>query len=317
MKLTVAMILLTAFQVTAAGEGHAQNVTLQLRQAEIPKVFRAIEKQSPYRFLYNYDLPALQRKVDVDVKNTPVLTVLNDLLAGSGLGYRIMNNRLVVIVSTTADNAAVNKTVTGTILSEAGEPLAGVSVRIKGTDFGTTTDAKGKFSLEVPENAVLVFSYVGFDPQEVTVGAQQTINIKLKPADSQMEQVVVVGYGTQKKKDLTGSVSTLTSKDLENRPTSQFGYAIEGKAAGVQVIRSISANGDVEQALDRFGLAAETRPHRAVPDLQRWLDRPWRDPGNEDGAGMGAFGRGWPAACEAEKDRAIDGIGGSGRRKRN
>ena len=238
MKLTVAMILLTAFQVTAAGEGHAQNVTLQLRQAEIPKVFRAIEKQSPYRFLYNYDLPALQRKVDVDVKNTPVLTVLNDLLAGSGLGYRIMNNRLVVIVSTTADNAAVNKTVTGTILSEAGEPLAGVSVRIKGTDFGTTTDAKGKFSLEVPENAVLVFSYVGFDPQEVTVGAQQTINIKLKPADSQMEQVVVVGYGTQKKKDLTGSVSTLTSKDLENRPTSQFGYAIEGKAAGVQVIRS-------------------------------------------------------------------------------
>lgn len=237
MKMTIALILLTAFQV-AAWDGVAQNVTLQMKQAEISKVFRAIEKQSPYRFLYNYDLPAMQKKVDVDVKNTPVLTVLNDLLSGSGLGYRIMNNRLVVIMSANAENKADDRKITGTIVSEAGEALSGVSVRIKGTDFGTTTDAKGKFTIEVPENAVLIISYVGFESQELSVGAMETISVKLKPSDNQMEQVVVVGYGTQKKKDLTGSVSTLSSKDLENRPATQFGYAIEGKAAGVQVIRS-------------------------------------------------------------------------------
>lgn len=235
MKMTIALILLTAFQVTAA-DGHAQNVTLQLRQAEMPKIFRAIEKQSPYRFLYNYDLPGLQKKVDVDVKNEPVQTVLNKLLEGTGLSYRIMNNKLVVILS--GEAATDDRKITGTIISESGEPLAGVSVRIKGTDFGTTTDAKGKFSIEVPDNAVLVFSYVGFEAQEVTVGSQQSLSIRLKAGDSQLEQVVVVGYGTQKKKDLTGSVSSLSSKDLENRPASQFGYAIEGKAAGVQVIRS-------------------------------------------------------------------------------
>lgn len=237
MKITIAMILFTAFQVSA-WDGNAQNITLRLKQAEMPRVLRAIEKQSPYRFLYNYDLPALQRKVDVDVQNAPVLTVLNELFSGSGLSYRVMNTSLVVIIPATTESFAADKRIIGTVTAENGTALAGVSVRIKGTDFGTTTDAAGKFSLEVPDQAVLIFSHVGYETQELSVDGQTSVNIKLKAADSQMEQVVVVGYGTQKKKDLTGSVSALTSKDLENRPATQFGYAIEGKAAGVQVIRS-------------------------------------------------------------------------------
>lgn len=237
MKMTIALILLTAFQV-AAWDGKAQNVTLKLKQAEMPRIFRAIEKQSAYRFLYNYDLPALQKKLDVDVQNAPVLTLLNNLLEGSGLSYRIINTNLVVIMLSNGAALPEDRKINGTILTESGDPLAGVSVRIKGTDFGTTTDAKGKFSLDVPENAVLIFSYVGYETQEIAVGTQQAVTIRLKTADNQMEQVVVVGYGTQKKKDLTGSVSTLSSKDMENRPATQFGYAIEGKAAGVQVIRS-------------------------------------------------------------------------------
>lgn len=235
MKMTFALILLTAMQVFA-GNGNAQNVTLNMKQAEIPKVFRAIEKQSPYRFLYNYDLPALQKKVDVNVKDVPVVNLLNELLSGSGLSYKMMNGGLVVIVSST--NAYESKKVTGKVVSETGEAMVGVSIRVKGSNFGTTSDAKGFFSIEVPDDAVLIISYVGYESQEVAVGNVANITIRLKQSVNQMEQVVVVGYGTQRKKDVTGSIATLSAKDLENRPNTQFGYAIEGKAAGVQVIRS-------------------------------------------------------------------------------
>lgn len=236
MKMTVALILLTAFQVFA-GHGNAQVVTLQMKQAEMPKVFKAIEKQSNYRFLYNFDLPALQKKIDVDVKNTAVLSVLNELLSGTGLSYKIMNGELVVIVSSLEAEAASRKII-GTVVSDKGTAIEGVSVRVKGTNFGTVTDAKGSFSIEVPEKAVLVFSSIGYEAQEISVDKSDNLKIVMKAAETQLDQVVVVGYGTQKKKDLTGSVAVLGSKDIENRPNTQFGYAIEGKAAGVQIIRS-------------------------------------------------------------------------------
>ncbi len=235
MKMTFALILLTAMQVFA-GNGNAQNVTLNLKQTEIPKVFRAIEKQSPYRFLYNYDLPALQKKIDVNVNDVPVTLLLNDLLSGSGLSYKIMNGGLVVIMS--SSNIKETKKITGKVLTESGEPMVGVSVRIKGSNYGTVTDSKGVFSIEVPDGAVLIFSSIGYEPQEITPGNSSSVNVTLKQSVNQMEQVVVVGYGTQRKKDITGSVSSISSKDLENRPNTQFGYSIEGKAAGVQVIRS-------------------------------------------------------------------------------
>jgi len=155
MKMTVALVLLTAFQVFA-GNGNAQVVTLQMKQAEMPKVFKAIENKDNYRFLYNFDLPALQKKIDVDVKNTAVVSVLNELLSGTGLSYKIMNGELVVIVSS-MDEASASRKITGTVVSDKGVAIEGVSVRVKGTNFGTVTDSKGSFSLEVPEKAVLVF----------------------------------------------------------------------------------------------------------------------------------------------------------------
>jgi TonB-linked SusC/RagA family outer membrane protein len=237
MNMTIAMTFLTALQVIA-GVGVAQNVTLQMKQTEIPKVFRAIEKQSPYRFLYNYDLAALKKRVDVDVKNAPVTTVLDDLLSGLGLTYRIMDSKLVVIVSAESEAITESRKISGTIFSESGKRLPGVSVRVKGSNFGTSTDENGNFSLEVPDNAVLVVSYIGYETSEVAVGGAATLSITLKSTELQLEQVVVMGYGTQKKKDITGAIATISGKELEDRPNTQFGYSIEGKAAGVQVIRS-------------------------------------------------------------------------------
>ena len=237
MKVTIAFVLLSAFQ-TFASDGSAQNVTIKMHQAEIPKVFHAIERQSNYRFLYNYDLNELHKKIDVDVTNSTITNTLDLLLVGTGLGYKVLNNNLVVIVSGNSVSAIDARTISGTVVSDKGTPMAAVSIRIKGSSFGTSTDAKGNFSIEVPDNAVLIISFVGYESQEIKITNQQTLSITLKLMDRQLDQVVVVGYGTQKKKDLTGSISTLSSKDLDNRSNSQFGYSIEGKAAGVQVIRS-------------------------------------------------------------------------------
>ena len=238
MKMTIALILLTTLQATA-GDVNAQFVTIQMKQAGMPKVFKAIEKQSAYRFLYNYDLPALQKKVDVSVTGESVAGLLDNMLLGTGLNYKVLENNLVVILPTESSEVAEGRKVSGTVVSENGEPLAGAFIVIKGTNLGTTTDSKGNFTIKVEDNnAVIVVSHVNYEKQEILVGAAEVIKFSLKLSNNELNQVVVVGYGTQKKKDLTGSVSVVTAKDLENRPNTQFGYALEGKAAGVQVIRS-------------------------------------------------------------------------------
>ena len=138
----------------------------------------------------------------------------------------------------TAFEKPADRKVTGTVVSDTGEPLIGVSIKVKGTTIGASTDEKGNFTLDAPEGSTLIFSYVGYETQEVVMGASATLRVVMAPAASQINEVVVVGYGTQKKKELTGSVSVLSSKDLENRGNTQFGYAMTGKAAGVQIIRS-------------------------------------------------------------------------------
>jgi TonB-linked SusC/RagA family outer membrane protein len=237
MKMTIALILLTTLQAIA-GDANAQFVSLQMKQADMPKVFKAIEKQSPYRFLYNYDLPALQKKVDVNVSGENVVNLLDNILSGSGLNYKILENNLVVVLPTES-MAVEGRPVSGKVLTETGEPLVGAVVMVKGTNVGTTTDSKGNFTIKVADNsAVLVVSYVNYEKRDIVVGTADNLKVSLKAQSNELNQVVVVGYGTQKKKDLTGSVSSISSKELENGPNDQFGYAIEGKAAGVQVIRA-------------------------------------------------------------------------------
>ena len=237
MKMTIALILLTTLQAVA-GDANAQFVSIQMKQAEMPKVFKAIEKQSDYRFLYNYDLPALQKKMDINVVSESVVGVLDNMLSGSGLNYKILENKLVVIMPS-QNNAVEGRMITGKVISENGEPLAGAVIIIKGTNFGTTTDAKGNFNLKISDNnAILIVSFINYEKQEIKVGSSENLKISLSAQNNELNQVVVVGYGSQRKKDLTGSVSSISSKELENGPNDQFGYAIEGKAAGVQVIRA-------------------------------------------------------------------------------
>ena len=236
MKITVALVLLTSLQVVARN-ADAQNVTLNLKQTEIRKVFRAIEKQTPFRFLYNYELAALKNRVDVVTQDQPVESVLQQVLAGSELTFKKLNSSLIVITDRNTPETVAERIVSGRVVSETGDPLVGVTVRVKGTNVGTVTDIDGNFKIDVPDNGVLIFSFTGFELKEVPVAGQATLTITLQESATGLSEVVVVGYGTQKKQDVTGAVAVLSSKDMEDRPNNQFGYAIQGKAAGVQVIR--------------------------------------------------------------------------------
>jgi TonB-linked SusC/RagA family outer membrane protein len=206
-------------------------------------VFKEIKRQSGFLFLYNTDELKKVGKVSVNVKDEEVEIALNLSLSTTGFTYKIVDKTIVLNSKPFFETAAVITVETaidvkGKVTDMEGKPLVGATILIKGSSIGTKTDDTGNFSIHTEPTATLIISYVGYEAAEIKVGDRTSISIQLKSTNTIGEQVIVIGYGTQKKKDLTGAVSTLSAKDLENRPNTQFGYAIEGKAAGVQVIRS-------------------------------------------------------------------------------
>lgn len=219
MKLVLFIVLLTTFQVQAM-VSMAQNLNLSMKGVEMKKVLSAIEKQSTYRFMYNYNLNTLNRKVDFYAQNMDALTALDRLFEGSGLTYRKVSEKLIAIVEL-GEASAKEIVVRGTVMDENGVPLAGVSVMIKGSSVGTITNTDGSFTIAVPNaNSVLIFTSVGFADLEQVVGSRNEINVVLLEKKTDLEQVVVIGYGTQKRKELTGTISTVQGAELEKLPNS-------------------------------------------------------------------------------------------------
>jgi TonB-linked SusC/RagA family outer membrane protein len=235
MNLTVAILLACCLQVSA-GVYSQSRVTLSMQSADIKKVLSAIEKKTNYRFLYNQNLLATDQKVTINAVNEEALSVVNRILQNTSLTYEVLNSNLVVLkkMNTVLQQAQI----TGRVTDSAGTPIAGVSVRIKGSNAGTSTDANGAFSINVPDNAVLIFSSVGYATQEVAVAGQTTINVSLQPANTQLDQVIVVGYGTQRKIDVTGSVANIKGEEISKQASVNPISALQGKVAGVQITNS-------------------------------------------------------------------------------
>ena len=204
MKLSLLLVVLSICQLQARVLGQG-NITLKVEQTAIEKVLNRIEKSSEFRFLYNYELDALKKKVDINVDNSSLSETLKKLFANTDLTYKLLENNLVVVKSAKLEMQDIR--VTGKVTGANNEPLSNVSVQQKGTNKGTTTNNNGEFSLTVSDNATLVFSYIGFADKEVAVAGQNVLNVQLAPAEKQLEQAVVVGYGKQRKRDLTGAVS--------------------------------------------------------------------------------------------------------------
>jgi TonB-linked SusC/RagA family outer membrane protein len=248
MRLTIACLLIACLHVAATG--HTQDkVTLNLKSAELRKAIIAIEKKTDYRFLFNEELLSHRPKIDINVVEAPVIQVLDQLLQNTGISYKVLNNKLVVLKET-SDIASLEDLqdirVSGRVTTAAGDGLAGVSITVKGTRTGTTTDAGGNFAITVPDNAVLIFSYVGYESKEVTVAGQTSINVQLTESVRIQEQVVVIGYGTASKRDLTGSITKVSGKEVADKPNTNPVASLQGKVAGLSVVN----NGTPGQAPD-------------------------------------------------------------------
>lgn len=240
MRLTIALMVVGCLHVAAAGHGQ-EKVTLNLKSVELRKALITIEKKSDYRFLFNEALVSKKPKVDIQVTDVPVTSVLDQIFQNIGIAYKIMNNKLVVLKDA-GDEAGLNQLVdirvTGHVTSSDGGSLAGVSVIVKGSRTGTTTDANGNFSLSVPDNAVLVFSSVGYETLEVAVAGRPTINVTLQTSTRSVDAVVVIGYGTASKRDLTGSITKVSGKEVADKPNSNPVASLQGKVAGLSVVNS-------------------------------------------------------------------------------
>jgi len=239
MKLTIVLILVATLQVSAKLD--AQNmITLNLKNSGLKAALQQIERKSSYRFLYNDEVISSNQKVDINVSNAPVTQVLDKILAVTELSYRLLNNNLVVI---TPKNAVVNDTrVTGKVTNSAGEAIPAVSVKIKGSAAGTSTASDGTYALSVPDGATLVFSSVGYEDIEVAVNGRTSIDVVMTSSVRLIDQVVVVGYGTQRKRDLTGSIASVKGAEIAKQPVQTATQAIQGKVAGVQIISSGEPN---------------------------------------------------------------------------
>ncbi len=239
MKLMLALLLIACLQVSAKGWSQ-QRITLKMTEAEIKKVLFAIEKKSDYRFLFSEEAIKGKPRVNVDVVEAPLSEVLDRILMNTGVSYKILGSNLVVLKEafSAADIIVADIRVTGKVVSASGEPIQGVSVSVKGSRTGTTTDAAGNYALTVPDDAVLVFSSVGYETVEIAVAGNSTINATLAESAKKIDEVVVIGYGTAAKRDLTGSITKISGKEVADKPNLNPISSLQGKVAGLSVVNS-------------------------------------------------------------------------------
>jgi TonB-linked SusC/RagA family outer membrane protein len=243
MKLTATFML--ASLVTVSAKTFSQGINIHQNQIPLDKVLKLIKKQSGYSYLLEDDVVSRSIKLDVDVDHASVEETLNRCFKDQPLTYKIFEKTILIKAKPEPAKAvAAAIKVQGTVSDEKGLPLPGVSVKVKGTSAGAVTDANGKYVLSnVDGNATLVFSFIGYNTQEVPINNKEQIDVKLAEASKELNQVVVVGYGTQKRVDLTGSVGSVNSKQLQERPAINVEEELAGKIAGVNVSTNSGAPG--------------------------------------------------------------------------
>ncbi len=221
--------------------------SMKFEKTKLESVLNEIENQSNYYFLYNQNYIDVDQAVNIQVKDQKIEQVLDQLFKSTGIAYSIYN-RQIVLTSREQQNPMVigqaNVTVTGKVTDSSGTPLPGVTVVVTGTTQGTITDADGNYSLHnVPGNVTLVFSFVGMRTQEIPVSGESTIDVVMREETVGIEEVVAVGYGTMKKTDLTGSVSSVKGDQLTKVSAASVSTAIAGRLPGLQVTQATGEPG--------------------------------------------------------------------------
>ena len=236
------LCLILGVEAGFASESYSQVMTfsISVQDQSVKEVFDYIEQHSEFIIFYLDETIDVNRKVTVNLKDQRVESILEQLFKNTDVTYTI-NDRQILLskrrgMTEVAPVVAVvqqkKNTVTGTIVDSSGMPIIGANILVKGTNSGTITDMNGDFSLEVDKNATLVVSYIGFATQEIKVGNQTKFSIALKEDSEALDELVVVGYGTQKKVNLTGAVEVLEGDKLENRPVTTVTQALQGQVSG-------------------------------------------------------------------------------------
>lgn len=232
MRLLSIFMLVTIMQVSA--NSSAQSINMQLKNVRLEDALIQLQKQSGYDFLYSSQLLKLTNPVTASLKGATIEEAMEKLMANQPLTY-VINKKTITIKA--KPQPPKNVQINGKVIDEANEPLIGVSIRVKNTQAGTISDEKGAFSLNTTDkSATLVFRYMGFEEKEISVADNRSLTVVLKKSTSKLEEIVIIGYGEVKKRDLTGAVSTVNMKDLEDVPVQRIDQMLQGRIAGAEIV---------------------------------------------------------------------------------
>lgn len=254
-------IAFTSVSATNIGDSHevlSRKISIHVQPQEVTTILMLIEKQVDVNFTYRPELLRGIPKVSLNFQNQPLADVLNQLLTPNKISYKLIDNQIILLSNKRLQEGVLlnqlagpflpapemldERPVKGRVIDEKGEGLPGVNVILKGMSRGSITDENGGFSIQVPDNkAILVVSFVGYETQEIQVGTQTTLSVKLLVSSKSLNEVVVVGYGTQRKSDITGSVASANMKAIEQAPSARIDQSLQGRISGV-VIQTTDAS---------------------------------------------------------------------------
>lgn len=274
MKLTTFLLFVMFFQVSAGVFSQtSKEISLKAENESVNNILKLIEEQTQYTFMFNKSNIDVERKININCNLKNIEDVLNMLFAGTDVKYRSFNNNYVLYNENTKGQGMSQQTgsVSGKVTDPGGAPLPGATVVIKGTTNGTVTDIDGKYALtKVPANATLVFSFMGMKSSEVAYVGQSELNVQMQLDAIGLEEVVAIGYGTVKKKDLTGAVSSVKATEIKMAPVVNPVEAIQGRVAGLDITReSGKANSGVNILLrGNRSLTASSEPIYIIDGIQ-------------------------------------------------
>jgi len=226
---------------TVASQSFSQ-ISVNVKNKPFRQVLKEIENVSEYRFFYNESLDVLNKNISIQVVNSDIDEVMQKLLNGTDVGYEKNNNIIVLVNKSQATRQSdgtqqENVMIKGKVTDTNGDPIIAANVFVQGSTIGTVTDMDGNYSLSVPKGSVVRFSYIGYVDQEFTITESKIVDVQMKEDVKTLDELVVIGYGAVKRRDVTTAVSTVSTEDLLERPIISAAQAIQGKAAGVQVIQ--------------------------------------------------------------------------------
>jgi TonB-linked SusC/RagA family outer membrane protein len=265
-QLTLRVIMICTLVLTLPSYISIAQITISAKNKPLKEVIREIERSSDYRFFYNDDLQGLNTSVSIEAREQSVKDVLDQLSQQAGISYVIKEDKQVVLSPRLISQQQTNKIIRGTVTDSHGEPIIGANV-VSGTGAatnGTITDVNGSFTLSVPaESKSLVFSYIGYVQREITIGNQTVFNVRLEEDLKALEEVVVIGYGTQKKVNLTGAVASVkVDENLASRAITNVSSGLSGLIPGLSVLQSTGFAGFDNASLQirGFGTVNNTNP---------------------------------------------------------